>query len=123
MTAAGAFALHSSASAVVTSLVLALARSTVLAGMSLAWSVRLPSASDYDSLRARIAAPRSVISFGIGAAAVSYVISQGAHDVRGGLGVGLMLVVATAAGVLFARAAAADLAGAGTERVVSAVVV
>jgi hypothetical protein len=91
--------------------------------MSLAWSVRLPSASDYDSLRARIAAPRSVISFGLAAAAVSYVISQGAHDVRGGLGVGLMLVVATAAGVLFARAAAADLAGAGTERVVSAVVV
>ena len=123
VTAAGAFALHSKPSAVVSAIVLAVARSIVLAGMSLAWSVRLPSASDYDSLRARIAAPRSIISFGITAAFVSYLISQGAHDIRGGAGVVVMLIVAAAGGSLFTRVAATDLAGAGTERVVTAVVV
>lgn len=123
VTAAGAFALHSSAAAIASALVLSLARSVILAGMSLAWSVRLPSASDYDSLRARIAAPRSVISFGTAAAVVSYVISQGAHDIPGAFGVAAMLALAAAGGGLFVRAAATDLAGAGTERVVTAVVV
>jgi hypothetical protein len=54
---------------------------------------------------------------------VSYVVSQGAHDLPGAAGIVAVLVLAVAGGVAFARIAAADLSGAGTERIVSAVAV
>ena len=102
-------------------LTLIAARTFALTGLALAWSVRLPAASDYDSLRARIAAPRSVVSFGLAAALTCYAVSQAVADLPGPLGLVTVTAVAALVGLAAGALAARDLSGAGTERVVAGV--
>jgi hypothetical protein len=121
VTLAGVFALPVSSAEVLQALVLSVARAVLLAGLGLIWSVRFPAASDYDSLRARIAAPRSVVSFGLVAAGSCYAIGRATNDLRGSVGPIAAALLVTFAAVALAwlalRVAAQDLAGAGTERV------
>ena len=117
VTAVGALAAHPTAGEVGGALTLVAGRTLALTGLALAWSVRFPSASDYDSLRARIAAPRSVVSYGAAAALCCYGLSQGAHDLPGVGGLLVVTAVAALVGLLGAGVATRDLAGGGTERV------
>lgn len=121
VTAVGSLAVHPTAAQLGQALALVLGRTLALTGLALAWSVRFPSASDYDSLRARIAAPRSVLSYGAAAALCCYALSQGVHDLPGPAGLALVTVVAGGTGLAAAAIAARDLGAGGTERVAAGV--
>lgn len=121
VTVVGALATQPSAAQLGTALALVAARTAALTGLALAWSVRLPAASDYDSLRARIAAPRSVLSFGCAAALTCYAVSQTAADLPGARGLFIATVGGCGLGLLAAAAAARDLARRGSERITSSV--
>jgi hypothetical protein len=121
VTCVGAFALHSTSQQILRALVLALARSAALTGLSVVWSVRAPQPSDYDSLRARISSPRSILTFVTAASFVTYGVSQGAHDLPGARGEIVLLLAGAwvaAAGIL---AATQDFRAAGLERVAAGV--
>jgi len=121
VTVVGALSLHSGAGTVAVALVLDGCRTVALSGLGLTWSLALPAASDYDSLRARVASPRSICSFGVVAAVVSYASTQTVHDLGASAGlvsVGLLSVAVGGLGMWQARRLL--LTGAG-ERVVAAV--
>jgi len=121
VTALGSLTGHGAGGGAGVSLAMVLPRTVAIAGLALLWSVRLPSASDYDSLRARIAAPRSVLTFALTASLTCYAVTQTVHDASGRLTLPALVVAAGLVAALALRAATRDLAGAGTERVVSGV--
>ena len=121
VTAVGVVGEHSSPRQVVTAMALIVPRTLLLTGFALVWSVRMPASSDYDSLRARIGAPRSVISYGLTAGGCCYLVSQGAVDLPASAGPLVLALLAVPVAVVLTRIAAADLAGDGTERVTAAV--
>lgn len=121
VTVVGVIGEHSSSRQLATAVALIVPRTLLLTGFALVWSVRMPASSDYDSLRARIAAPRSVISYGLTAAVCCYVVSQGAVDLPAGLGPLALTAVAVPLLIALTRLASLDLAGSGTERVATSV--
>ncbi len=103
-------------------LVLAVARTAGLTGLAMVWSVRAPTPSDYDSLRARISTPGAIMSFCAAAGFVSLGVSQTARVVPGATGVLTSLVLFTALGwMAFTSAATAFATPAGIERVAAGV--
>jgi hypothetical protein len=121
VTLLGAVVVGANASATLRALSLCVARTALLTGLALVWSVRLPSPSDYDSLRARISSPGSILSFALAAAVATYFVSQSAHNLRGVSGTLLVVLVSLAACAAALQVATRDLADGGVERVATAV--
>ncbi|HVF21181.1 MAG TPA: hypothetical protein VNA14_13205 [Mycobacteriales bacterium] len=96
----GAVVLSTPAHEVMTALVLAVARTAGLTGLAMLWSVGMPTASDYDSLRARISTPQAIVTFCVAAGIVSLGVSQPTRLVPGPLGVAMVLAVFLPAGLL-----------------------
>jgi hypothetical protein len=121
VTYVGAYSLHASAGTFAVSLGLDVCRTLSLAGLGLAWSLALPAASDYDSLRARVAPPRSILSFGAAAAVVSYASTQIVHDLGPVAGLATVGFASLVVGGLALRQARYLLRTGAGERVVAAV--
>jgi hypothetical protein len=121
VTTAGILTQSTTVSQALVALALIVPRTMLLTGCAMVWSVRLPASSDYDSLRARIAAPRSVISYGLAAAGCCYLVSQTTVDLPRGVGPVVLTVIGLVAGWGLLRVAETDLAGGGVERITAAV--
>jgi len=98
VTLLGAAVLRPPVGEVVTALVLAVGRTAALTGISMMWSVRAPTASDYDSLRARISTPNAIVTFCLVAAVVSLGVSQTARVLPGAAGAASVVVAAVLLG-------------------------
>jgi len=122
VTLLGAVVLGTPARELGVALVLTLARTAGLTGIAMVWSVRAPTPSDYDSLRARISTPGAIMSFCVAAAFVSLGVSQTARLVPGAAGiVGSLLFFTTLGWVAFEWAATSFRTQAGVERVAAGV--
>jgi hypothetical protein len=121
VTLLGAVVTGATATQVVRALVLCVARTALLTALALIWSVRLPSPSDYDSLRARISSPGSIVTFALAAAFATYFVSQSAHNLRGVTGTLAVLLMCGAACVVGLMYATRELADGGVERIATAV--
>ncbi|HVE63509.1 MAG TPA: hypothetical protein VNB94_06890 [Mycobacteriales bacterium] len=122
VTVLGAAVLATSGGETAVALVLAVARTAGLTGLAMVWSVRAPTPSDYDSLRARISTPGAIMGFCTAAGFVSLGVSQTARLVPGAAGVLTSLVFFTALGwVAFEYAVSVFDTRAGVERVAAGV--
>ena len=122
VTALGAVVLGTPPGEVTTALVLAVARTAALTGLSMVWSVQAPSPSDYDSLRARISTPAAIVSFCLAASVVSLSLSQTARVLGGVTGTAVTLILFVVLGwAAFASAARLFATPRGIERVVAGV--
>ncbi len=93
VTLLGAVVLRPGVREVLVALLLAVGRTAALTGIAMLWSVRAPTASDYDSLRARISTPNAIVTFCIAAGALSLGVSQTARLIPGATGVVIVLAV------------------------------
>ena len=121
VTAIGAVVSNASTTSIVRAVALCAARTLLLTALALLWSVRLPSPSDYDSLRARISSPGAILTFALAAAFATYAVSQTAHNLRGAAGTSLVVLMAAGASYVGLRLATEDLSAGGRERVATAV--
>ncbi|HVE98662.1 MAG TPA: hypothetical protein VNA12_05725 [Mycobacteriales bacterium] len=122
VTALGAVVLRTPRGELAAALVLCLARTAGLTGLSVLWSVSWPTPSDYDSLRARISTPGAIVSFCLAASVVSLGVSQTARVVGGPVGVATAVAVFTGIGwATFELAAGRFATPAGVERVAAGV--
>ncbi|MHB8341331.1 MAG: hypothetical protein ACYDB7_09180 [Mycobacteriales bacterium] len=121
VTAVGVASTHPTGVTAAVALGLDACRTLALAGLGLVWSLAMPAASDYDSLRARVAPPRSVLTFGLAAAVVSYGSTQVVHDLGAMVGLLLVFLVSTLIAIGCLDRAERMALGGATERVVAAV--
>lgn len=121
VTAIGAVALSSSPAEVTRCAVLSIARSALLTGAALLWSVRLPAASDYDSLRARISTPGAIASYCAVASFAAWAVAETSQQLRGPVGALMVTVTAGLICLVALERAAGLLDAEGVERVATAV--
>lgn len=122
VTLLGAAVLQPPVGEVTTALLLAVARTAGLTGLAMLWSVHAPTASDYDSLRARISTPNAIVTFCLAAAVVSLGVSQTARALPGPAGVVTALAAFGALGWAAGESAVRSFrTPAGIERVASGV--
>lgn len=121
VTLLGAVVTGATATQLARALALSIARTALLTGLALLWSVRLPSPSDYDSLRARISSPGSILSFALAAACATYLVSQSSHNLRGVAGTAVVVLACSLACLGALVVATRELAEGGVERVATAV--
>lgn len=113
----GALVLRVPLELLVENVILCFGRTFLLTGVSLCWSVWQPSASDYDSLRARIAAPGSILTFIPTAGLCCLFVSTSASILDGLSGAMVTNLLAACLALLLFRLAQRQLEHDGRERV------